>query len=911
MLESRPAFSVDASRRLIRFGAESLSLDAAEFEILAQLIDGAGRPQTGAVLRLALRAGGVRELGTLWDAVVRINRALAECGAEAGHVEYTPEAGFALVQPALEVQAEARESGSRRPSSLVGRTESVEVLVAQLPVRRFVSVVGPGGIGKTTLVLATAEALRAAYADGVYFVDLAPLSEGRLVLGAVAAALGVPRVGGLADLLAFLQGRQLLIILDSCEHLLTDVAALVESFLSDALQVHVLTTSREPLRALGEWLHRLEPMRLPPRADALTAAEAASYAAIELFVERARSGQSDFELTDELAPVVAELCIKLDGVPLAIELAAARLPLLGVRGLVSQLDDRLLLTLGGSRRKPHRHRTLEAMLDWSYDLLSEVEQRVFRWLSVFRGNFNLAVAAAVIGPLEGNGPLEELILDLVAKSLASRTPGGVGAATFRLLDTTRAYGVSKLALDPQQDSVRRRHALAMQSLLAEAEQTWVQMTRSAWRARYAPWASDVRAALDWAFSTPGEDELALYLTNLAFPLADQTSLMLEYGEWAERALEVLPRLQGRHPVLEIRLRTLKVFLNLRGPSDDQTADLRMQDMVKLAEAHGEPQCQAGPLTASWALRFQNGDYAGALPWTDRLGELGARADDPFLTQLSRRTQAQTRHYLGDHELACIRAREVLESPGQRTPWVYFPSPVHFRVSLHVILARLTWMQGQPRKARELVQDCLQFARADTPLSLCQALALAAVPVALWCGDLALAARWNEELRNLETTYAARYWRPWWQAYAEVLEFWSGGAASGPDPVLLESRPAKLRDQLLSFHPRWLSEESGARSDAGRVGWCTPEVWRARGSRLAATEPREAETHFQRALQVARQQGALAWELRAALSLSELWHAQERTREAVVLLSSVRAQFVDEQPTADLDAADEWLHAWGA
>jgi hypothetical protein len=175
----------------------------------------------------------------------------------------------------------------------------------------------------------------------------------------------------------------------------------------------------------------------------------------------------------------------------------------------------------------------------------------------------------------------------------------------------------------------------------------------------------------------------------------------------------------------------------------------------------------------------------------------------------------------------------------------------------------------------------------------------------------LAARWNEELRNLETTYAARYWRPWWQAYAEVLEFWSGGAASGPDPVLLESRPAKLRDQLLSFHPRWLSEESGARSDAGRVGWCTPEVWRARGSRLAATEPREAETHFQRALQVARQQGALAWELRAALSLSELWHAQERTREAVVLLSSVRAQFVDEQPTADLDAADEWLHAWGA
>ncbi|HEY4081504.1 MAG TPA: hypothetical protein VGM81_12460 [Burkholderiaceae bacterium] len=921
MSEVQSVFSVHPAQRLIRFGAVPLKLDAAEFGVLAVLIERAGRPLSGQELLAALGPVGVPGIdapATLWEVTIRINRILSECAVEAGYVEHTPEAGFALIQPLAKAHAQPLDEADRLATGLVGRSESIELLARQLPARRFISIVGPGGIGKTTLALATARTLRTAYPDGICFVDLAPLSEGRLVPGALAGALGLPKGEGAIDLAAYLQGRRLLIILDSCEHLLADTAALVESFLSDAVQVHVLVTSREPLRALGEWLHRLDPMGLPARADALTAAEAGAYSGIELFVKRVRAGQRGFRLTDELAPSVAELCIKLDGIPLAIELAAARVALLGLHEVASQIEDRLLLLEGGSRRKPHRHRTLEAMLDWSHDLLSDPEQQALRRLSLFRGNFSLAVAAAAIG--EGDGTLDEaselteVILDLVAKSLVSRVATD-GVPVFRLLDTTRVYAAAKLALDPDRQIVARRYALALRALLVEAEAAWERMTRGEWRASFAPWVNDVRAALDWAFSMPGEDELALHLTNLAFPLADQTSLMTDYGESVDRAVEALPRLQGRQPLLEIRLRTLQIFFRLRGAIDEQTAIARMQDVLALAVASDEPKSQAGPLIALWAMSYQNGDYHGALHWSRRIGEVGRPTGDPFLAQLSARTGAQACHYLGDQAQASRMAHEVLELAGRRIPWAYFPSPVDPRVSMHVVLVRVLWLQGQPRTALQLMQESLQFARTDTSQGLCHALALAALPLALWCGDARLAAQWNQELRELDVGYDFSFWHPWWQAYEEVLALWKGDAAAQPDKTSAAHRfTIKLQDQLATVDPRWLGAETRARAEAGTLGWCAPEVWRVQGEAareqaIDASGLAKAEALFVRSLEAARQQGAVAWELRAALSLSDLWQSQGRASEARALLSGVREHFTDGFQTADLASADAKLLAW--
>ena len=764
---------------------------------------------------------------------------------------------------------------SRRTTPVFGRAECIERICAQLPVQRLVTIVGAGGMGKTTLALAVADALGTAYADGIHFVDLASLADGHLLPQAVAVALGLVAITDAVDLPSYLRGREALIILDSCEHLLAAVAGLVEAILAAAPQVQVLATSREPLRAQGEWLHRLEPMQLPAQTDGLSAAAAMGYPGIELFVERARASLREFILTDELAPAVARLCLRLDGIPLALELAAARVALLGVRGLAAQIEVRLLQLGAGPRRGPRRHRTLEAMLDWSHALLAPVEQLVFARLAVFCGNFTLAAACAVVGPV-GEAPDEALdvtgpILDLVAKSLVA-SAAGHAEPTFRLLDTTRAYAAGKLAGFADQAAVRRRHALYMRTILAEAELSWERMTRSQWRSVYAPWVNDLRAALDWAFATDAELELALQITSLSFPLAEQTGMMAEFGAMIDRAVSALPRLQGEQPILEARLRTLPALLPQQLPSTRPVRASSMQDVLELARAHGEAKHQGGPLLALWGAAFQDGDYARAEHWIARMHRVALDGTDPVLGLIAKRIAAQNHHFMGRHELACELAAEVLASAPARIPLVYLPSPVDSRVSMRIVLARARWMQGRAEEAAQFVDECLALARADTPLALCQTLALAAVPIAMWSGDVARARLCNQQLHECVRTYSFKFWQPWWQAVDELLARRDGTARGDCDLAASGARASKLQDHLASFDERWLSPDTVRRVEDGMVGWCAPEVLRAQGELLLRAGPdaaRRAEAFFRSARQQAREQGALAWKARADASLARL------------------------------------------
>jgi predicted ATPase len=917
---NQPAFVVLRLQRLMRFGNMPLSLDALQFDILSTLVEQAGRPVSEPDLLGAAGLAGTQS-EALWESVGTINLVLAACGPEAGYVEHAPESGYALVLPPPAKTPSPGAAWARwRTAAVLGRERSIEMLAEQLPLRRFITIVGPGGIGKTTLALASAQRLQGAYPDGVHFVDLSPLSDGRLVPGALAAALGIPAFVGAADLVDYLRSRQLLILLDSCEHLLADVAALVESFLSDAVDVHVLATSREPLRAIGEWLHRVEPMGLPAdarHAAALSAEQALQYPGIQLFVERARAGRSGFTLTDAQAPDVAQLCLKLDGIALAIELAAARVAGLGIEGLASQLEDRLLSFEHASRgpRAPQRHRTLEAMLDWSHELLSEEEQRVFRRLSVFRGNFNLKSAAAVASNgfpfAHAEALATERILDLVAKSLVSSVMDN-GVPAFRMLDTTRAYARAKLQQAADQETTLQRHAQAMYALLMEAENAWVEMPRGPWRATYAPWVNDIRAALDWAYAASGEEELALQLTNGAFPLADHTALMADYGQWSDRALQLLPQLQGRHPLLEIRLRTQPVFLYQREPAGN-AAIQRLESVLELAQAAGRLQDQVGPIIGMWGLACQTGDYPASLRRVRQMEAVGRATGDPVIALIAKRTGAQSSHYLGDHEQAYRSASEVFERATTPIPLAYYPSPVDHHVSMQIVMVRVLWLRGQPSQAFARLRECLQFAGADMPLGLCQVLALAAVPLALWCGDVGLARQFNRQLRDVITAHGIKYWLFWWPAYEQVLALRESGSSQSPDlDAMARSCPALLCEQLATFELRWLSAESERRVENSTVGWCAPEVWRLQGERRLQQSDgafaAEAEALFQRALQTAREQGALAWELRAASSLSDLWRANGRGAEAHELLRGVRDRVTDAFETADLAAADARLRA---
>src|ERR1700690_4301638 len=322
---------------------------------------------------------------------------------------------------------------------MVGRDDTVRSLAEQLQRWRFVSIVGPGGVGKTTVAISVAHTLFDGFHDAVFFIDLAALTDPQLVPTAVGSALGfiVQTQDPLVGLLAFIGDRKILLVLDSWEHVISVGAALAERFVSEAPQAHILATSREALRVEGEHVHLLHSLDCPPDDPGLTTMEALRYPAVQLFMERAAASGYDVALSDIDAPIVAQSCRRLDGIALAIELAASRVGSVGIRGTAELLDNRFSLLWHGRRTALPRHETLNAMLDWSHSLLSEREKVVLCRLSVFVGGFTLQAAGSVASHTDvAEAGVIDAVANLVTKSLISTTV--INEATYyRLLDTPR------------------------------------------------------------------------------------------------------------------------------------------------------------------------------------------------------------------------------------------------------------------------------------------------------------------------------------------------------------------------------------------------------------------------------------------------------------------------------------------
>jgi predicted ATPase/DNA-binding winged helix-turn-helix (wHTH) protein len=355
-----------------------------------------------------------------------------------------------------------------RPIMMIGRETVVSEVSNKLRNERFVTLLGPGGIGKTTIALAVGGAVAEAFGGKVHFVDLESLTDPRHVVGAVATSLGLApksKDPGL-ELVEFVRSRKLLVILDSCEHVIEAVASLAEQLYRQTEEMHVLTTSRELLKVAGEHCYRVLPLDFPPAGSKQTANAVLRYPAVQLFVRRVAARAGSFALTDEAAPFVAEMCRKLDGLPLAIKLAADQVAALGITNTVARLVSRLELLKLSHRTAVPRHRTLKATLDWSYDLLSDAERIVFRRIAPFVGHFTLDGARYVASePGAGAGEIFDAIAGLVEKSLIA-TRIAETHAQYRLLDTTRAYALEKLEEHAEVDVVFRRHAEFVTGYLA-------------------------------------------------------------------------------------------------------------------------------------------------------------------------------------------------------------------------------------------------------------------------------------------------------------------------------------------------------------------------------------------------------------------------------------------------------------
>ncbi|MDQ8021436.1 MAG: winged helix-turn-helix domain-containing protein [Moraxellaceae bacterium] len=538
-------------RELVRDG-QPLRVGARALDILITLLDQPGEIVDQRSLIAAVWPTTVVEANALRVHISSLRKILGDGQHGTRYIANVAGRGYCFVAPvlrqasvapppvpaqpaAIPVMRNAMRQPPLRLTRMIGRDAIVSSLRAELPRSRLVTVVGPGGIGKTTVALAVAESLAASQRDGVCFVDLSTVEDASQVVLALQTALGLPGVASSAQqcVLDFLRERQVLLLVDNCEHVADAAVMMVESVLRQAPEVSVLATSREPLHADGERVRRLPAMDMPPDLPFLSADRAMAYPAVELFVERAEAVLGNFQLTDANAPAVGELCRRLDGVPLAIELAAARVDVFGVHELVAKLTDRLLLTTPSVRTAQSRHRTLQGLLDWSYDLLTPQEQLVLLRLSVFRGDFNIQAAEAVAaGPRDGLHDILGCLMGLADKSLLIAETSGP-EARYYLLDITRTYASHKLAQRPERDRVMRRYVEHLCDQLSIAGDSDA--------AASCCNIDDVRAALDWAHSPAGQPALAVHLTVTALRLASHHALLGEYRQWLDRANAAAPR----------------------------------------------------------------------------------------------------------------------------------------------------------------------------------------------------------------------------------------------------------------------------------------------------------------------------------------------------------------------------------
>lgn len=541
-------FRLFPSERRLVLDDKDVILGSRALDILIVLLEQAGTVVTKKELISRVWPGLSIEEGSLRVHIAGLRKTLKNEGRPRPYIVNSAGRGYSFTGrvtwhnskndslPAHPVSPQRITGLPRRPTRILGRDTDIIEISQALAAHRFVTIHGAGGIGKTTAALAIAHNHLGVFEDGVLFLDLGLRSSLDNVAHVVASSMGL-----MADssdpthsILEYLRNRQILLVFDCCEHLIDAAAKLAERIIHEAPHVGIITTSREILRAEGEHVYALAPLRMPPRGSPTNHKQLLDYPASRLFMDRVVASGLRGRVTDSEAETVADICRKVDGIALALELVAGRVSTHGFEGTATLLDSRLKLLWQGRRTALPRHQTLHATLDWSHGLIAESERTVLRRLSVFVGPFILNAAQAVASD-ETLDPTEVAVnlAQLVSKSLVVVEIED-GKTKYRLLDITRAYAHSKLVAAGEADDVARKHARYYADLLRHF------VVHNHRIGEYGPeHLANIRAGLEWAFSTAGNPELAVKLTNAATRIFREFSLLSECRQWCERALAVL------------------------------------------------------------------------------------------------------------------------------------------------------------------------------------------------------------------------------------------------------------------------------------------------------------------------------------------------------------------------------------
>lgn len=550
-----------------------------------------------------------------------------------------------------------------QPTSLVGRESEVSEVCALLRSTgvRLLTLTGPGGTGKTRLSLQVAAELLDEYADGVYFVPLAAISDPRLVVSAIAQPLGVSEGGRVplkAGLKEHLQDKEILLVVDNFEQVL-GAASLLSELLTSCPRLKVLVTSRAVLHVYGEREHPVPPLELPDEADLTRLDLLTQYEAVQLFVERAQAVKPDFELTDRNAPATAELCIRLDGLPLALELAAARSKLLTPRAMLDRLDQRFQLLRGGARSLPDRQQTLWGAIDWSYDLLRKEKQTLFERLSVFAGGFKLESAEEICNA-EGELDVLDGIESLLSKSLLRREEGSTEEPRFVMLATIREYAREKLSESGEAKRVELAHARYFLTLAEEAEIEIKGPHQLSWFRRLDDEHDNLRAALGWSLEFE-EIDLALRISSALGLFWANRGHHSEGIKWMEDALSA-----GGSADPSLRAKSLyQLGANLDSYGDWAVGKAHSEESLALYRELGEKRGIASVLNSLGLVNLNNGDPEQARILMEEALSLSRELEDRYAMEFALMGLALVAFAQGQLERAEALMEESLASSRSR------------------------------------------------------------------------------------------------------------------------------------------------------------------------------------------------------------------------------------------------------
>jgi predicted ATPase/DNA-binding winged helix-turn-helix (wHTH) protein len=912
---------IDLARRELRILGSAVPVGGRAFEVIEILARSAGEIVTKDELMDRIWPGAIVTENTLHVHTMAVRKAL---GPHRNLLKTESRRGYRLLgdwtvsrhdaakPPAgvqrMRVDGESPVTNFPVPvTRLIGRTAAVARLRDLMSAYRLVTLTGPGGIGKTSLALKAARRVVGEYRDGAWLAELASLSDPGLVPAAVAGVLrprALPNVVTPDALAGAIRDRNLLLVLDNCEHLIAAVAELAETLIAFCPHITIVATSREALRIRGEHVWRVPPLEVPA-AEQRDAAGILGHSAVELFIARARELGADIAGNSNHVRAIAAICRHLDGIPLAIEFAAARAASLGIEQVASGLQDRFALLTTGRRTALPRHRTLRAAFDWSYQLLNEAERDLLCRLAIFAGPFSLDAARAVAAEGTSHAEIADGVAGLVGKSLVLRT-ADPAAAEFRLLETTRLYAMDRLVENGALARVARSHATHFLHALGHLEDERRSKPSDEYLAASRRCADEVHGALEWAFSNAGDSAIGLALTLAAEPLWFELFQLAAARGRLEQALSHVDAESG----METRLRIALGRVLWYSDPESNAVEPAFTRALEIAELTDAADVQIQALWGIWAARRGHGDYPGALDTAQRYREAAENAGNVGAIHLGDRILGVTHHLMG-HQAA---AREFTERALGQADHFDPASGIGFQVETPAAmaswLARILWLSGFPDQAKAAASQAVAAAvKSGNAFSLCYAISVGGLPVALWTGDSGEAWR----LFDLFVAHARGIPRMELRvpAFARLLKLRDGDK----DEALIASFIEAHGDPAL-IHPFAgidRNADSGMplpREESVDATWNTPEALRVDAELLlwhaAPGAAAAAEAKLARALEIARQQSALSWELRAAMTLAQLWRRNERATEARDLLAGIYRKFDEGFGTNDLIHARNML-----